>query len=588
MRRNSPDISTTCRYRSAIVCLVFMVGFTAIFVRLFFLQVIQAEQGADQARKQHHTSIMLEANRGLIVDRNGKPLALNMEVPSVYAMPPSVQNPTQVVKKLSGLLDIPSSVLGNRLKKSQSFVWVKRKVNSETAEAIRSLSLSGVDIVMEPRRFYPKGVLLSHLLGFAGIDSQGLEGLELQYEAFLRGQKSLVRFQRDALGRTIFLTGTKGQRPPQGYRIVLTIDEVIQYIAEQELDSVLKQTGARKGTILVMDPKTGALLAWALRPSFNPNQLSSESPEIWRNRAITDPYEPGSTLKIVVAAAALEEGAVTPDSMVYGGDGQMPVGGTIVHDPAKSGWMTFEEALAQSSNVGIIKTAMSVGEKRLFEYLRSFGFGEKTEIDLPGESAGIVRDPSRWSSRTLASMAIGQEIAVTPIQLLTAVSAIANGGWILKPYVVSEVSDPHGHRVLERSPQVKRRPISHQTAETLVDLLENAVANGTGKRAFLSGYRVAGKTGTAQKFDRSLGAYSPSKVMGSFVGFVPANNPRLAMLVMIDEPQTEKWGGVVAAPVFRNVAERVLRHLKVPPKQAKLIKTASVTDEAARPLRMVH
>ncbi len=588
MRTNSQDISTTCRYRSAIVCLAFMVGFTIIFVRLFFLQVIQAEQGADQARKQHYTSVMLEANRGVIVDRRGKPLALNVDLPSVYAMPQTIQNPARVAKKLSRLLDIPSSTLRKRLKKSQPFVWIKRKVDPKSAESVRAQSFSGVDIVMEPRRYYPKGVLLSHLLGFAGIDSQGLEGVELQYETYLRGQKSMVRFQRDALGRTISLTGSKGRRPPQGYRIVLTIDEVIQYIAEQELESALTTTGAQKGAILVMDPKTGAVLAWALRPSFDPNQLPIGSPELWRNRALTDPYEPGSTLKIVVAAAALEEGVVNPDSLVYGGDGQMPVGGTIVHDPAKSGWMTFAQVLSQSSNVGIIKTAMSVGEARLFEYLRSFGFGEKTEIDLPGESAGILRDPSEWSSRSLASMAIGQEIGVTPIQLLTALSAIANGGWLLKPYVVSEVNDHEGHVVMERTPEVKRRPISNDTAQILINLLTDVVDGGTGKRAFLRGYQVAGKTGTAQKFDKTIGRYSSSKVVGSFAGFVPAHDPRLAMLVVIDEPQTNKWGGVVAAPVFRKVAERVLRHLKIPPNQAKLIKTFSLSDEEAQPKVVVH
>ena len=531
---------------------------------------------------------LLEAHRGVIVDRSGKPLALNVDLPSVYAMPQTVQNPSRVAKKLSRVLDISSSSLKKRLKKDQPFVWLKRKVDPKTADAVRSKSISGVDIMMEPRRFYPKGVLLSHLLGFAGIDSQGLEGLELQYEKYLRGQKSRVRFQRDALGRTISLKGSTGQRPPQGYRIVLTIDEVIQYIAEQELDRALNETEAKKGAVLVMDPKTGAVLAWALRPSFDPNELPLGSPELWRNRAITDPYEPGSTLKVVVAAAALEEGVVNPDSLVYGGDGQMPVGGTIVHDPAKSGWMTFAEVLSQSSNVGIIKTAMSVGDARLFEYLRSFGFGEKTEIDLPGESTGILRDPSEWSSRSLASMAIGQEIAVTPIQLLTALSAIANGGWLLKPFVVSEVTDPEGNSVIERTPEVKRRPISHETAQTLNDLLRDVVANGTGKRAFLRGFQVAGKTGTAQKFDKTIGRYSSSKVVGSFAGFVPSDEPRLAMLVIIDEPQTQKWGGVVAAPVFRKVAERVLRHLKIPPTEAKIIKTASMAGENPKAVVRVH
>jgi cell division protein FtsI (penicillin-binding protein 3) len=588
MRQNSQEISATCRYRSAIMCLAFLVGFVIVFARLFFLQVIQAEQGADQVRKQHYTSMMLQANRGVIVDRSGKPLALNVDLASVFAMPNNIHDPAHVAKKLSRVLNLPALSLKKRLNKPQPFVWLKRKVGPETAEAVRALSLSGVDIVMEPRRFYPKGGLLSHLIGFAGIDSQGLEGLELQYEKYLRGQKRRVRFQRDALGRTISLVGAEGQRPSQGYRIVLTIDEVIQYIAEQELESALNQTGAQKGAVLVMDPKTGAVLAWALRPSFDPNQPPAGSAAIWRNRAITDPYEPGSTLKIIVAAAALEEGVVHPDSLIYGGEGQMPVGGTIVHDPAKSGWMTFAEVLTQSSNVGIIKTAMSVGESRLFEYLRSFGFGEKTEIDLPGESTGILRDPSVWSSRSLASMAIGQEIAVTPIQLLTALSAIANGGWLLKPYVVSEVIDSDGNLVMERTPEVKRRPISHETAQTLINLLKDVVENGTGKRAFLSGYQVAGKTGTAQKFDKTLGRYSSTKIVGSFAGFVPANDPRLAMLVIIDEPQTQKWGGVVAAPVFRKVAERVLRHLQVPPGQSNILKTISWVDNESRPLRMVQ
>ena len=588
MKKNNQNITHTCRYRSAFVCFVFLMGFTAIFARLFFLQVIQAEQGADQARKQHFTSIKLEANRGVIVDRSGKPLALNVDLPSVYAMPHTVQHPSRVAKKLSRLLKIPTSTLQKRLNKSQPFVWIKRKVDPQTAEAVRAQSLSGVEIVMEPRRFYPKGILLSHLLGFAGIDSQGLEGLELQYETYLRGQKSIVHFQRDALGRTMSLRGSKGRRPPQGYRIVLTIDEVIQYIAEQELESALKQTGAQKGVVLVMDPKTGAVLAWALRPSFDPNHLPLESPEQWRNRALTDPYEPGSTIKVVVAAAALEEGVVNPDSLVYGGDGQMPVGGTIVHDPAKSGWMTFAEVLSQSSNVGIIKTAMSLGDTRLFDYLRSFGFGEKTEIDLPGESAGILREISEWSSRSLASMAIGQELAVTPIQLLTALSAIANGGWLLKPYVVSEVVDHEGHIVMERTPEVKRRPISNDTAHILTNLLSDVVGNGTGKRASLRGYEVAGKTGTAQKFDKSLGRYSSSKVVGSFVGFVPAHDPQLAMLVIIDEPQTDKWGGVVAAPVFRKVAERVLRHLNIPPGKTKLIKTSTHGEGYGSPVVRVH
>ena len=588
MRLNSQEINSTCRYRSAILCFGLMVCFGVIFVRLFFLQVIQAEEGADRARNQHHRSMMLEANRGIIADRNGKPLALNVEVPSVVADPTSISNPRLVAKKLAKALRIPISDILEQLKKKDSFVWIKRKLDPELAKAVQSLSLSGVNIMMEPRRSYPNDELLAHLMGFAGIDSQGLEGLEKQYDHYLSGEQRLVRFQLDALGRRISLMKSQEQSPTHGHRITLTIDEVIQYIAEQELETALKQSGTVRGTILVMDPTTGEVLAWALRPSFSPNQASDKYSDLWkmhkteevqelfRNHAATVPYEPGSTLKAFVAAAALEKGIVTPDEMVYGGDGEIPIAGTIVHDPAKSGWMTFSKALAQSSNVGIIKTAMELGEKNLFDYLRSFGFGEKTEIDLLGEADGILRPVSKWSSRSLASLAIGQEISVTPIQLVTAMSAVANGGWLLKPYVVSEIESPDGKKVFERLPQIRRRPISHGTAQTLTDMLVKVVEDGTGRRAFLPHYAVAGKTGTAQKIDSDTNAYSSSKFVGSFVGFVPADNPSLTILVVIDDLQSDQSGGAVAAPVFRKVAERVLHHMGVPPNKAKVIKTSSV------------
>ena len=326
-----------------------------------------------------------------------------------------------------------------------------------------------------------------------------------------------------------------------------------------------------------MDPTTGAMLAWAIRPTFDPNAISTGSPDLWRNRAVTDVYEPGSTFKVVVAASALEEGVVEPDTLIYGGDGGMSIAGTTVHDIGKSGWITFSEVLQHSSNVGMVKAAISLGDERLYEYLRAFGFGEKTEIDLPGEAAGILRDPSRWSSRSLASLSMGQEVGVTPIQLLTAVSAVANGGWLLKPYVVSEVWNAQGERVIQREVQAKRRPISDGTAQVLTGLLQEAVAHGTGKRAGLAEYAVAGKTGTAQVFDPKAKAYSKNKVIGSFVGFVPADEPRLAILVVIDEPKGEGWGGVVAAPVFRKVSEQVLRHMRIAPKDGGIMNVAAVS-----------
>jgi cell division protein FtsI (penicillin-binding protein 3) len=306
--------------------------------------------------------------------------------------------------------------------------------------------------------------------------------------------------------------------------------------------------------------------------------LGQFSAQDWRNRAVTDPYEPGSTLKIVMAAAALEEHVMNPDTLIYGGEGQMAVAGTIVHDPAKTSWMTFSEAVAQSSNVGAIKVAMELGQDRVFEYLRAFGFGEKTDIDLPGESSGILREPSKWSGRSLSSIAMGQEIAVTPIQMVTAMSVVANGGWLMTPYVVSSVLDSQGQAILSKDPLPKRRPISPETAGALTRILETAVETGTGKRAKLAEYRAAGKTGTAQKFDQETGSYSSSRVIASFVGIAPVDQPRLTMLVVIDEPKIGNWGGEIAAPVFRKVAERVLPHLGVLPGGSPIIRTAAATS----------
>ena len=384
-----------------------------------------------------------------------------------------------------------------------------------------------------------------------------------------------MRYQRDALGRKIAtLSNRQTSNHQLGFHLTLTIDEVIQYIAQDELAQAMKKTGARSGNIIIMDPLTGAILAWALNPTFDPNRFSQFSPDDWRNRLVTDSYEPGSTLKIVVAAAALEEGLMKPDTLIYGGDGQITVAGTVVHDPSGASWLTFSEAIVKSSNVGAIKMAVELGPQRLLQYLKSFGFGQKTGIDLPGESSGILRELNEWSGRSLSSIAMGQEVAVTPIQMVTAVSVVANGGWLMKPFVVSSAMDSQGRPLLLNEPLQKRQPLSRETAEKVSTILETTVEIGTGKRARLAGYRAAGKTGTAQKVDPKTGRYSTTKVIASFVGFAPVERPSLAMLVVLDEPQKGNWGGEVAAPVFRKVAERVLPHLGILPGGSRIIRTA--------------
>ncbi|MDH4359428.1 MAG: penicillin-binding protein 2, partial [Nitrospirota bacterium] len=584
-----PDIHPVCRMRSGIVCLGLLLGFVVIGCRLFYLQVIQAEVGAHQAQQQHQKTVVVQPDRGVIVDRHGHPLALNVEVASLYVRPPSLKDPHRTARSLAPVLEMPATQLGDLFTRNQPFVWVKRNVPESIAKKLEAMNIPGLGLTREPHRFYPKGELVSHIVGFAGIDSQGLEGVELQYESYLRGEKNLIKYQRDALGRKIASPQNQDSANlPTGYHLTLTVDEVIQFIAEEELAQAMKRSGAKSGSIVIMDPLTGAILAWALHPTFDPNHLGQFSAQDWRNRAVTDPYEPGSTLKIVVAAAALEEHVMAPDTLIYGGEGQMAVAGTIVHDPAKTSWMTFSEAVAQSSNVGAIKVAMELGQDRVFAYLKAFGFGEKTEIDLPGESSGILRELNKWSGRSLSSIAMGQEIGVTPIQMVAAMSAVANGGWLMTPYVVSSVLDSQGQAMLTKDPQPKRRPISTETAGVLTRILETAVETGTGKRAKLAEYRAAGKTGTAQKIDVETGSYSSSRVIASFVGFAPIDQPRLTMLVVIDEPKIGNWGGEIAAPVFRKVAERVLPHLGVLPGGSPIIRTAAATQPISSPQPLVQ
>lgn len=551
------------RWRRVAAASALMLGFAIVLFRLFNLQVLQAADLTAKADRQHRKAVVVEGNRGTIYDRHGKVLAMNMDVPSVFGVPATLSNPSGVARDVAQVLRVKAADIERKLRQDRSFVWLGRKLDPEQGRRLERLGLDGIGVVMEGRRFYPKGLLLSHVLGFAGMDSQGLEGVERRYEAYLRGEKQTVVLQRDALGRTIFPRGPTGEGPAPGHDVTLTIDEVIQYIAEKELENAMAASRAKGGTVVVMEPNTGAVLAFALRPGFDPNQMRDIPPERWRNRALTDTYEPGSTMKLVLAAAALEEKVMDPGTPVYGEEGRLVVADTVIHDHDKNGWMTFAQVIQRSSNIGAVKTAFALGDERLYRYLRAFGFGERSEIDLPGETPGLVKEPSDWGRRSLASMAIGQEIGITPLQLVTAISAVANGGWLMRPYVVSEVRDASGRIVAHTAPLVRRRPITPQTAQTLATILEGVVTKGTGTRAAVQGYRVAGKTGTAQKIDPNTGAYSPTLFVGSFVGFVPVQEPRLAIVVVIDEPVGESWGGVVAAPVFRRIAEQALPYLGI-------------------------
>lgn len=551
------------RSRRLVLLAVLLCGFGVVLYRLVSLQVLQAAELTVKADRQHQKTVALEGARGTIVDRHGKVLAMNMDVPSVFGVPTALESPAQTARTLSPVLHVRASELEKKLRQDRSFVWLARKLDPEQGHQLEQMPMEGIGTVLEGRRFYPKGPLLAHVLGFAGLDGAGLEGLERRYESHLHGEKRVAVLQRDALGRIVFPKDEAAQNPASGHSLTLTIDEVIQYVAEKELEEAMNKTRAKAGTVIVLDPQTGALLALAISPRFDPNSVAALTPGRWRNRALTDAYEPGSTMKAIVAAAALEENVMKPGTMVFGENGRMTIANTVIHDHEKLGWVTFAQVIQKSSNIGAAKTGMALGDQRLYRYLQAFGFGQRTEIDLPGEAVGLLRDPKDWGRRSLASISMGQEIGVTPMQMVSAISVLANGGVLMKPYVVSKVRDAQGQVIKQIDPQVKRRVISPDTARTVTSILEGVVTDGTGTKAAIPGFRVAGKTGTAQKIDPRTGAYSSTQFVGSFVGFVPAENPRLAMIVVIDEPQGESFGGLVAAPVFRRVGEQVLNYLGV-------------------------
>lgn len=563
--------------RIALTVVLLTAGFLCVVVRLFALQVVEATELSKRAERQHEKSVVLEGERGTIFDRQGRILATNVEVPSIYAIPSLIRDRKAVAPDLGRVLQSDARTVLKRLEGNKNFVWIERKVSPAVARSVMDLGVEGIGILNESQRFYPKRNLMGHLLGFAGMDNHGLEGIELKYDPLLRGEKGWAIVERDAFGHSIFQKGSESPAPSRGNDLVLTIDEVIQHIAETELDAVMEQTLAATGSVIVMDPKTGEILAMAVRPEFNPNRMEFEQPGQWRNRAVTDSYEPGSTFKIVTASAALEEGVASPGDIFYCEEGRMVVAGGVIRDHEKEGYLTFREVIQKSSNIGMIKIAMRMKDQQLYRHIRAFGFGEKTGIDLEGEAPGLIRDPKYWSGRSLASISIGQEVAATPLQIITAVSAIANGGALMRPHLVSEIRDPDGRMIKSFPPEIKRLAVSPQTAGKMMSILEGTVSeNGTGEKAAIPGYRVAGKTGTAQKIDPATKRYSIQDTVSSFVGIVPAEDPRIVVLVVVDNPKGESWGGVVAAPVFKKIAEQVLRYLGVPPRtQERIVLTSA-------------
>ncbi|HET6514688.1 MAG TPA: penicillin-binding protein 2 [Thermodesulfovibrionales bacterium] len=524
-----------------------------------------------KAKEQQLKKEDILVRRGIIYDRRGREIAVNLELESLYCDPLEIDSPEESARKVSAITGKPRNVILDKLSSDKRFVLVERKLDPGIARKIKDSKIKGIDFVSDAKRFYPKGSLASHILGFVDIDNNGIEGVELKYNAYLRGNGGKVVLERDASGRTL----SQGvDMESKGNNLVLTIDEGLQYMVETELDSALKQWRAAAATAIMMDPFSGEILALANNPSYNPNLTSESRSSERRNRAITDCYEPGSTFKIIVGTAAIEEKLVALDSPFDCSRGSVEIGGRTIHDAHRHGLLTFKEVIQKSSNVGSVMIGMRLGKERVYKYAKAYGFGDKTGIDLPGEVSGWIRVPERWSGVSLGSISIGQEVAVTPLQVLRAYAAIGNGGLLVKPHVVSRVFSPSGREIWSFQPESKRA-ISRETAETFRDILKTVTEDGgTAKSASVDGNYVAGKTGTAQIIDPRTKRYSREKYVSSFVGFVPADNPRIAMIIVIYEPKGQIYGGVVAAPVFRKIAENALSYLNVPRENVQ--KTAQV------------
>lgn len=546
------------RLRATIV--FFLLLFLWCLSRLLYIQFFKSGYLSTIANQQHNLYVELEPLRGAIYDRNLRPQALNLPSDSLYASPRQIKDKEALIRKLREILGIEYSFLKNRLSRNKAFVWIARKISPEQVDKIKKLKMEGLGLVRESKRYYPNKHLASQEIGFVGLDNTGLEGLELYYDQHLRGVNGWAYVLRDArqnqlLWKDVIL-------PKDGSEIVLTIDEFIQFVMERELEAVYRKFRAKGASAIVMDPRTGEILAMANRPTYDPNSPQKTTLDSRRNRALCDMFEPGSVFKIVAASAALEEEKFKESDRFFCENGSYKVANHILHDHQPHGWLTFSEVIAQSSNIGTTKIAQSLGAQTIYRYASAFGFGKNTGIAMPGEIPGVLKEPRFWSKTSIGAIPIGHEVGVTALQLASAISVIANGGLLMKPYFLKSIRYSNGELVSETKTEEVRRVISPQTAKRLKDILVLVTEGGTGKLARVTDFKVAGKTGTAQKIE-SNGLYSHSKYIASFIGFAPADNPLIAIVIIVDEPHSYYFGGVVAAPAFKKIAQDVVKYLKL-------------------------
>ena len=550
---------------------------TAVFGRVAYLQLFRHGDYLAKATRQQRRTIEITPKRGAIYDRNVRPLAMSVPVQSAFAVPSEVKDTDLAARLLSGALGMPADEIRTRLESGATFVWLKRKLVPAKSEAVQSLNLKGIYLQEENQRYYPKRELAAHVLGFVDVDEKGLGGIEYEYDELIRSKAEKIVVLADARQR--WFDGGEVPRD-RGTSVVLTIDEKIQYVAERELAAAIAKFHAPAGSVIVQDPNSGAILAMANWPKFNPNAAVDVATETRMNRAISAIYEPGSTFKLVTLAAAFDQGLIRADEVFDCQNGSITVAGHLIHDHKKYGMLTVADILANSSDVGAIKIAIRLGPPRFYDYIRAFGFGTPTGVDLPGESRGLLYRLDHWGSFSIASVSMGQEVGVTPLQMITAVSAVANGGYLYKPHVVQEMKRGEQELPMPTASMAMepKRIIRPETAATLRRLMEGVIIHGTGKNARLDGWTAAGKTGTAQKIDPATRRYSKRDVIASFTGFAPINNPAVTILVSIDSPAGYPHdGATVSAPVFKRIAEQILPSLDVPrdvPLSPQLMQTA--------------
>jgi cell division protein FtsI (penicillin-binding protein 3) len=566
----------------SVACLTILL-MSAVFGRLGYLQLFRHSEYLVKAQRQQQHVIEITPKRGAIYDRNMHPLAMSIPVDSAFAVPSELGDQQLAARLLSGVLGIPREVLEERLKSSHSFVWIARKLPPDKKEAVEALNLRGIYFQKENQRIYPKRDLAAHVLGFVNLDEKGIGGIESELESKIGGKGEKIIVMADARQR--WFDGSEAQRE-RGASVVLTLDERIQYIAERELAAAIAKTHALAGTVIVMNPNNGEILALANWPKFNPNTATDAPAETRMNRAVSAIYEPGSTFKLITLAAAFDQGITRPEEVFNCENGAVYIAGHRIRDHKAFGLLTVSDILAQSSDVGAIKIALRLGAPKFYDYIRAFGFGQLTGVDIPGESRGMLQHLESWTPVSIGSISMGQEVGVTPIQLINAVSAIANGGMFYRPHVIAELR--RGEQALPAegvlAPAEPRRAIRPETAATLRRIMEGVVLNGTGTRARLDGWTAAGKTGSAQKIDPATGRYSATQLIASFTGFAPISNPAVTILVSLDSPVGEHEGGQVAAPVFKRIAEQVLPHLDVPrdvPIGPKLVQAAYKNRESS-------